>query len=142
MSTVNDVCLLVCLFVCLFVLVFVILENFSTHIVHIRRPTILVLVGERLTVELSLPTYVCLGLDSNTQHSAFEVNILKHFSIAAVNIERNKKKYVFILKFIYSWHILLGELHYEIFWKTLYIVYIKKSALILITISNDHQLRM
>ena len=96
MSTVNDVCLFVCLF-------YVILENFSIHIVHIRRPTILVLVAERLTVELSLPTYVCLGLDSNIQHPAFEVNIFIHFSIAAVNIERNKKKICVYIEVYLFW---------------------------------------
>ena len=44
-------------------------------------------IAERLAVHLSLPvftTYVCRGLDSNTQPSACEANVLTHCAVAAV----------------------------------------------------------
>ena len=54
---------------------------------HLRGLMALTLFGKRLAVELSLPnltTYVCRGLDSNTQTFACGPNTLTHHATAAV----------------------------------------------------------
>ena len=55
--------------------------GYSVYNGHIREPVTLTPSADRLAVELSLPvftTYVCRGLDSNTQHA------LTYYATAAV----------------------------------------------------------
>ena len=59
----------------------------SVYNVHLRELMALTLIAERFAVELSqivLTSYVCRGLDSNTQSSACEANVLTHGAIAAI----------------------------------------------------------
>ena len=62
-------------------------DGVSVYNVHLRELMALTLIAERFAVELSqlvLTSYVCRGLDSNTQSSACEANVLTHGAIAAI----------------------------------------------------------